>query len=351
MGFGASSEAVLQVAFGVGVGALGLTLALVLQVGLMRVLQRRRERARAAVQARWQPLLLRRAIGDDVALPGLAPAEQLPLLLLWNHVADSLRGPSHDRLGEVVTALGLQQRARRWLARGAGQRQLLGLLTLGHLRRAGDWEQVLPWLADPRPYLSLAAVRALLQIDAERAAAPVLDALVRRPDWPLARLALLLRDAGSAHVFEPLLARLADAPPVLAVRLVRLIAAVDAVRGSPALERQLATSDDNDVLSVCLQHVQTPGALQRVRELARHPVWWVRLQAAGALGRLGTRDDLPQLRALLSDPQWWVRYRAAGALAAMPGFTPQALAALRDTLDDRYARDVLTQVLGEGALA
>jgi HEAT repeat protein len=348
---GASSDLALRLALGIGLLALCLAFALILQVAVMRVLQRRRDAATSAVAARWRPLLLRCAVGERVPVPALSSGEPALLLLLWNHLADSLRGPSHDHLRRVVDELGLDSNARRWLDRSESRQQLLGLLTIGHMGCASDWPRVLALLADPRPYLSLAAARALLQIDPAHAAEPVIDELERRPDWPLARLAVLLRDAGSNHVFEPLRRRLASAGPAQQVRLVRLMAAVDSMRASAALERLMADSGNDEVLSMCLQHVHAPGALPRVRELAQHPVWWLRLQAAGALARLGTRDDLPLLLALMSDPQWWVRYRAAAALASMPGSTSQVLVGLRDGLVDRYARDVLNQVLAERALA
>lgn len=351
LGSAANSELILHLARDVGLAALGLTLSLILQIAVMRLLQRRRDRFSAAVATRWRPLLLRYALGEDLTLPSLTRGEEVPLMLLWNHLADSLRGPSHERLGRVLAGLGLHLQARRWMEQGRGKQQLLGLLTIGHLGRTSDWQRVLELLADPRPYLSLAAARALLQIDPVHAAEPVIAELERRPDWPLARLAVLLRDAGSAHVFEPLRRHLDVAEPGTQVRLVRLLAAVDSIRASAALEGLLADTADNDLLSVCLQHVHTPGALQRVRELAGHPIWWVRLQAAGALGRLGTPQDLPLLHGLLSDPQWWVRYRAAGALVSMPGMTSETLTGLRDGLTDRYARDVLTQVLVERKLA
>jgi HEAT repeat protein len=346
-----AADPALRAALVVGAAALLLTLALIVRVATMRLLTRRREQRAQDVADRWRPLLLRQALGDTVALPALAPHQRLPLLLLWNHLADSLRGPSHDRLRDVLGELALLQPARHWLERGSAEQQLLALLTLGHLGRNQDWERVLQLLADPRPYLSLAAARALLQIDPARAAEPVVAAIVAHPDWPLARVAVLLRDADAARVFEQIQQRLQAAEPALQLRLIRLLVSVDPVRASTALEPLLEGDERHERLSLCLQHVQTPGTLPRVRALAQHPVWWVRLQAAGALGRLGMPQDRPQLLALLSDPQWWVRYRAAGALASLPGSSAEMLARLRDSLEDRYARDVLRQVMVERGMA
>lgn len=351
MGYGVSSEPALRVALAIGLAALATTLALVLQVGAMRMALRRRDAASTATRARWRPLLLRCALGEPVSLPKLAAKERLVFLLLWNQVADSLRGPSHDLLRRVIVQLDLQVLARRWLLARSAQRQLLGVLTLGHMGDSVDWSSLQQRLSDPRTYMSIAAVRALLQVDASRAVDLVLDEVERRPDWPVSRLAGLLREAGAEHVFEPLLGRLLRARVAPTPQLVRLVAAVDSVRASAAMVYLMQHSDDPELLSMCLQHVQTQAGLLRARELARHPLWWVRVQAAAALGRLGNQDDHMLLVVLMSDPNWWVRYRAAGAFVRMPGLTPGAITALGDGLVDAYARDILRQALAEAGLA
>ena len=50
---------------------------------------------------------------------------------------------------------------------------------------------------------------------------------------------------------------------------------------------------------------------------------------------------------LLADVEWWVRYRTAQALAGMPFFSATELELLRNNLSDRFARDMLGQVLAE----
>ena len=351
MAFDTSTDIAQQLAFGLGLASLALTFGLIVLVALMRLAMRWRERAAAATIARWRPALLRHAMGEDPPFPLLRRGERPVLLLLWNQIAESLRGPSHDRLRVVLNLLGLDALARRWLVRRDRERQWLGLVTLGHLAQPSDWDAVHALLGDPRPYLSLSAARTLLQIDPARAAVPVLVEIARRPEWPMARLALLLREAGAQHLFDPLRERLLAADATQQVRLVRLLAAVDSVRASPTLLGRLMRSDHTELLSMCLQHVQTPAALPRVRQLAQHPVWWVRSQAAAALARFGTPADKPLLLTLLCDPQWWVRYRAAQALLCTPGLTRPAALELREALTDRYARDVLGQAMIEREMA
>ena len=249
----------------IGLAALATTLALVVQVGLMRVAQRRSDAKAAATRDRWRPLLLRHAMGEPVALPALATSEQLVFLVLWNQIADSLRGPSHDLLRDVIVQLDLHNAARRWLAQHNARRQLLGLLTVGHMGASSDWPSLRRRLGDSRTYMSLAAARALLQVDAALAVDPVLDELARRTDWPIARIAGLLRAAGADQVFEPVLRRLQQAETVPSPRVARMLAAIDGVRASATLVRLMQRSDDTELLSTCLQHVQTPAALPRVR--------------------------------------------------------------------------------------
>jgi hypothetical protein len=91
--------------------------------------------------------------------------------------------------------------------------------------------------------------------------------------------------------------------------------------------------------------------LDRIRELMRDPRWQVRLHAAQALGRLGTREDEDLLVGALSDPQWWVRYRAAQSLASLPLVPVSHIEHLSRTVDDPFGRDILCQVLAEKELA
>jgi HEAT repeat protein len=77
----------------------------------------------------------------------------------------------------------------------------------------------------------------------------------------------------------------------------------------------------------------------------------VRLHAAQALGRLGTREDEWHLRRALADSQWWVRYRAAQALGNLPFMDVDRLRRITEDVEDRYGRDILRQVIAEKELA
>jgi HEAT repeat protein len=96
-------------------------------------------------------------------------------------------------------------------------------------------------------------------------------------------------------------------------------------------------------LKIATGHVVVP----RIDELLAHPAWYVRMQAAKLLGRMGRAEDAGRLETLLADEEWWVRFRAAKALVRLPGLGPRDLEHIRMRLLDRYARDILGQVIAE----
>jgi HEAT repeat protein len=93
------------------------------------------------------------------------------------------------------------------------------------------------------------------------------------------------------------------------------------------------------------------GALARERDAGRigallesDPVWFVRAQAAGALGQICSTESVALLCAGLRDESWWVRRRCIESLVAIGG---DAVPALRDVLgwDDRFARESAVEAL------
>lgn len=343
----AASDLKLRVALGVGALALLVTLLLMVQLLLLRTLSVRRQRGYERVVARWRPLLLRAAAGDEVVPPRLPRRDASAFLLLWNQMQDGLRGAAHRDLNRFATRLKLVRFARRRASRGQGGRRVIALRTLGHIGLAADWDRLAALLDEPRSQVSLAAARALLQIDALRAAPLVLDQFLARNDWPLPRLGTLLREAGSDAIGFALAERLLERSPAQQVRLLPLARVTEAPGRGSVIEAVLAIATEPMVLAATLPQVHGPTSLPRVRELTRHADWQVRSYAALALGRNGSASDRTTLIGMLGDPEWWVRYRAAQALGTLPGVDEAGLKALLETLGDRFARDMLRHVLAE----
>ncbi len=337
----------VTVALWTGTVALFLTLLLALQIVLLRVGLRRRERRAARAVARWRPLLNQAIVGERPELPPLSARERLPFLHLWAHLQGSLRGEASAALNEVARRLGVDAMARDMLARGARDERLLATLVLGHLGDRAAWSQLLPLARAADSALSLTALWALVRVDPEAAAEYLTPLFIEREDWALSHVAGILQQA-SAPV-AGVLARIL--PQLSAARLPRALRIAESLRVSlPAgVLAGALRSPSSAVVIAALRGVLTPETLDEVRALLGHEDWQVRVQAARALGRVGERSDAARLTALLGDPQWWVRYRAAQALRELPLLSRADLEAVRASLRDRFALDMLDQVLAEEA--
>jgi HEAT repeat protein len=339
-------DPVLAAAFWTGAGALLLTLLLGLQIVRLRISLRARERRDTRTLARWRPILNAAIVGDSPPqLPALRASERLHFIKLWVHLHSSLRGEAGAALNDIACRLGLDADARAMLGRRARTERLLAALMLGHLGDREAWPQLLRLTGMDDPTLSLTALWALVRIDPQAAAEYLTPMFIEREDWAMSHVAGILQQAGT-----PVAAVLAGMLPRLSVqRLPRALRIAEALRidlPADALAAALA-GGEIAVITAALRIVNTPLLQAPVRALLAHEDWQVRVQAAKALGRIGERADVERLVLLLADREWWVRYRAAQALVELPWLKRADLEALRASLDDRFAADMLAQVMAE----
>jgi HEAT repeat protein len=339
-------DPVLAAAFWTGTGALLLTLLLGLQIIRLRISLRARERRDTRTLARWRPILNAAIVGDSPPqLPALRASERLHFIKLWVHLQSSLRGEAGAALNDIACRLGLDADARAMLGRRARTERLLAALMLGHLGDREAWPQLLRLTGMDDPTLSLTALWALVRIDPQAAAEYLTPMFIEREDWAMSHVAGILQQAGT-----PVAAVLAGMLPRLSVqRLPRALRIAEALRidlPADALAAALA-GGEIAVITAALRIVNTPLLQAPVRALLAHEDWQVRVQAAKALGRIGERADVERLVLLLADREWWVRYRAAQALVELPWLKRADLEALRASLEDRFAADMLAQVMAE----
>lgn len=339
------TDSFVTIALWTGAIALGMTLLLACQIVLLRVELRRHQRREALAVARWRPLLNAAIVGEQPALPALPSHERIHFMRLWVHLQGSLRGDATLALNAMARALGVDELARRMLARAPRDERLLAALVLGHLADRAAWDRLLPLAQAPDSALSLTALWALVRVDPHAAADYLTPLFIEREDWALSHVAGILQQAAAptAAVLGRILPTLPDE------RLPRALRIAEALR-VPLPGPVLAGALQSGAIAVViagLRSVMTPETIAEVRGLLAHPDWQVRVQAARALGRIGSRDDAPRLTALLGDPQWWVRYRAAQALRELPALTCADMEAVRASLTDRFALDMLDQVLAE----
>ena len=336
-----------------GFAAVLLTSLLGLQIIAMRMGLRRRERLEARALARWRPVLNAAIVGEIPAtLPPLHRDERLAFLRLWAHLQGSLRGEASEALNEIARRAGIDAHARTLLGRGARPARLLAALVLGHLRDREAWLGLMRMAELPDNAMSLTALWALVRVDPQAAADYMVPLFIAREDWALSLAAGILQQAG-----EPANAALARYLPQLArsdaARLPRGLRIAEALHATlPAgLLASALRSEAVPVVTAALRGVRTPELIAEVRALLAHPDWQVRVQAARALGRVGERADAERLVALLGDREWWVRYRAAQALLELPALSAADLEALRASLTDRFAADMLSQAFAESGVA
>lgn len=333
---------------------LGLVLLMVLALWLLRLWRLWQAPRQARFAARWQPLLLGVAAGDDLpeALPVLAAHERWPLLLLWLQLLLTVEGRSRVRLAALGRALGLTSLVRKRLESRHPPERWVALLALGALGDGQDVPPLMARLATAGPQTVLYLVRAALMLDPAQAPAAARH-LLARSDLDLARLSLLLQPCAG-----PLGQALrALQPPVNSAKAVaevqpwlcwlRLAHALRQQWPLSVLQPALQPGLDPELTLAALRLYQGEAGDAVVSAHAGHSDWRVRVQVARALGTIGSPQAVPVLLGLVTDTQWWVRYRAAQALLRLPGQTPELVLSRIAATGDRYARSMAEAVLAE----
>jgi HEAT repeat protein len=343
-GFSASVSAALWIT----VASIAGSLLLLLYTLELRFRRRLRERRRAGVVAHWRSIL-----GDAVtgrataATPKLRRNERSEFLRLWVYTRSMVEGAAADRLIALARSVGLPEIARRQAKDSHLGAKLMAIQAQGYLRDSDCVAELASATDDENALLSITAAEALASIDATRAADRLIPKIASRRDWPRTHVFKLLQKAGSAVIGEPLYRCIRAASDADAAYLLQFaeIAEFD-VRDALAVEL-LRTRDNPEVLAAALKVATGHGGVPRIDELLAHPAWYVRMQAAKLLGRMGREEDAGRLEKLLGDEEWWVRFRAAKALVRLPGLRARSLEQIRTRLIDRYARDILGQVIAE----
>jgi HEAT repeat protein len=310
---------------------------------------------REAVVVRWRGIFaaatLSRTEARGGTLPRYRPDEASDLLEEWNRARESVQGDAVANLIVVGERLGLNELAAGMLRRRRLSTRLLGVQTLGHLRDRSEWGRLVELLEHPNTALSLTAARALIDIDARSAAPLVMPQIIGRADWPPTTVSRLLEAAGPDLVTQPLCNAILVSEAQTSVRLLKYAGLARSETVDLLIEMLLRERDEPSLLAAAMKALSGSAALPRIEKLARHDVWYVRMQAAKLLGRLGDERDVELLNGLLTDAEWWVRYRAAQAIVALPFMGPNRLRELRNRQRDHFAADMLTQAMAEAGLA
>jgi len=343
-----SSSLLIALAQAAALAALALAVALLGYLLAARAARGLRERRDAPRKAAWREALHAAIYAPaQVQLTAVDQAALPDFLRLWNRLRESVRGEAGDNLAALIRGNGLVDPIRRLIRHGTLGQRLSAITAIGHLRDPQSWDALAVLAAAKDPVLSFAAARALLRIDPPRALDLLLAQAARREDWSLSRLGSILQEIGPDRVTPPIVRLLGKPPQEGLERLLKLARFAHREQVAGAVRDWLGKSSDPNVLGAGLDFIEDMQDRLWVRAATQHPAWRVRMAAARALGRIGVTSDQVLLLDLLEDKSWWVRYRAAQALVILPGLSRQDVEALRTRTRDRFAADILAQVLAE----
>jgi hypothetical protein len=347
LGLVSFSDAYSGFAATVSVGALALAALLLVTITLLRTRRRWNAVRLAREEARWRQVLLLAMEAPEADLPPI-PRGLLPdFASYWNRIRASLKGDAAQYLAIPLRRKGLELPLIAMLGSGSLRRGLIAATTLGYLQARNAWEPLSRLARHRSPELSSTAAQALLRIDPDAALDLLAADIVGRDDWSLARLGSLFRELGPDAITPGLVRIIATQPRRGVHRIVRLARFGHRSHMGVAVREWLRTSGDAQVLASALDYIEGADDMVQVRGAARHGDFRVRLAAARALGRVGSRAELAVLLELLRDPKWWVRYHAARAITALHGLDPAEVEALQRQAADRFAADMLAHALAD----
>ena len=339
------TQAIVQFGWMATAGIHVFAALILIWVLLLQSMRRRTVRRQARLMRIWQPLLVECLMAIPPTLPTIEPRDHHRFLLLWNHIQETIKGTATEQLNDVARRLGLAEVAIRLLRKTGLRDRLLAVTTLGRMKETSAWNDLLLLAQSENPMLSLEAVHALVRINAPRAVPCVAPSIARRRDWSPLKVTSILSEAGPPIVAAALVQIMPVAEPAVLARLIRHLASTRCATALPPIREYLAQDQLSDeVTAACLSffgECSDPQDLPTIRAYLGHPVWFVRLQATVALGKVGLPEDEVLLIGLLEDAHWWVRYRAAEALTNLPSMNEDKMERLQMTLPSLEAQEIL----------
>ncbi|HVC18317.1 MAG TPA: HEAT repeat domain-containing protein [Rhodanobacter sp.] len=346
MEISANGATLLTVAYWVAVFTLLLAFSLLTVIVFLRAHSQRRERRDKRALQHWSQVMQHVLASKEVQVCPLGHDEVAGFIEAWNATHESLSPPDSARLLPLGHRVGLVDAARRML-RGNYHDRAMAIMALGHLRDHGVFDELVPFLNDRSPIVSLCTAYALGKVDPPQAMAMFVPMIMERDDWMPSNVARILARNEDGSAVRELDNALLRANTSTMVKLVRFLADIDPGHAAGVIRQLLDSSVDDHSISVCLQLVSDKQDRERVAGFLGASRWHVRMHAASALGRIGEAADAKRLEPLLADQVWWVRYRAAQALLALPGMGTAALRQMQQRQSDAYGRDIIDQVLFE----
>lgn len=328
-------------------GVFLLAALIVAQALVLRLVAHLRAYLTQRLRARWKAIFLATIEDRPLAWPRFSARDWVPLFEFWYVHYERAPNAAQERLLALIKQLQLGEIAARHLAKGTFRERLLATTIVGLLQDRSCWNLLVSMTKEHHPVLSLVALRALLHINTRSALQSVGSLLAERQDWPMSRLSRVLQEAEPSALCRVVKDLLRSAKRHELPRLIRFLEFLTCQDSFGMLREIVRQQRDSHVAAAILHACRDPTTLAIVRYYAAHPVWYVRVQVALALGRMALPEDRRWLLRLLGDEEWWVRYRAAHALVDVGFIKNEELHAIARSHQDRYARAMMLHVMAE----
>ena len=346
--------ALLAAVVSVTAGLVVLTVYLLAYQGVSH----RRELALERSRARWVDVWLDVLYLDREPPPSPLHHGAVAALL---EVRETLKGVEGSRVAQIVDRYGLGERFARKVRAPKVSTRLEAVEALAQARIPAALPDLISLIADPEPVVRVAAARAGVRTLSAVPAGPDRDAgaadLIH---------ALEINDLPRGVIEEILLLGEDAAPQLVGELLLRLDVPVASLKAGLDAAGRLQLFSFTDELIRFVDHADPeiraaafrafrsigylpPEAEPAVVAALDDPVEFVRIHASRAARLLDVETALPILWRVLGDPSWWVRRAAARSLVSLGDAGRRELAIASAAHPDRYARDMVSQVLRDEA--
>ena len=351
-----SSPPEFVIVFWISCTLLTFILCMVLGILLLQVIHNYQQHQRSRVSEQWSPVLNAVSSGISHTTPPVVRSERIYLLELWvefRKLAHEEEGKRLDRFGQQLE---LEEAIKDILrpslfsvsAKPVWQ-QNIALTAVKWLHSESLMRYVYEAAESDNLHVAVSACFCLTQLRAPEYEQEVVSLLFRFPEHS-AYIATELSHAGSSEILQLMEPFIDDMPSSMATNFISLADKSCDKELLPLLIRRLSKSEDGREIAILVRSLGRIGNGFH-RNLVAHYLkdqrYYVRIQAIKALGRIGRSGDTRLLIPFLSDREWWARYRAARAIIRLLKRDADAVEHLRQSLDDRYARDILSHAFSE----
>jgi len=271
------------------------------------------------VEAEWRQLCFQALMTDQLDhLPPLNQDDLYDVVEMWLQTFDRIRGADAAkgliRLGEW---LDFADRLLPLLKSRSMDETLLAVMALGLLKERRALPVIRESLDHPYPLLSLAAMKAFMDIAPEEGL-PELMQRIDTPGWPMGRVRQLMSSAPRQLQTEYLTVA---AETLLEYQLPHLMELVFAL--APSESSEVAKSclrrfpDHTPLIQTILKHTSDPQFLPLARAGCQSTVPELRGESLLALGRLGGAEEQARLMHHLDNDTWLNQQAAAKSLITL----------------------------------